>query len=81
MITSWQVDTGGHWYKIFDIWDGGLGIRGGVAAGVPVGLLAAPPPRSPSPEQSADGGSISTRLSAATSLVLTSPGASTVADR
>lgn len=41
VITSWQADTAGQWYRAFEIWDGGLGIWGGVAAGVPVGLLAA----------------------------------------
>jgi prolipoprotein diacylglyceryl transferase len=41
VITSWQADTAGHWYRAFEIWQGGLGIWGGVAVGVPVGLLAA----------------------------------------
>jgi prolipoprotein diacylglyceryl transferase len=41
VITSWQADTGGHWYRAFGIWQGGLGIWGGIAVGVPVGLLAA----------------------------------------
>ena len=41
VTTSWQVDTGGHWYKAFEIWDGGLGIWGGVAVGVAVGLVTA----------------------------------------
>ncbi|MGH9129746.1 MAG: prolipoprotein diacylglyceryl transferase [Acidimicrobiales bacterium] len=41
VATSWQADTGGHWYRIFEIWQGGLGIWGGVAAGVVFGLIAA----------------------------------------
>ena len=41
VVTSWQADTGGRWYRAFEIWQGGLGIWGGVAAGVAVGLIAA----------------------------------------
>ncbi|HLH99820.1 MAG TPA: prolipoprotein diacylglyceryl transferase [Acidimicrobiales bacterium] len=41
VITSWQADTGGQWWRAFEIWQGGLGIWGGVAAGVGVGLIAA----------------------------------------
>lgn len=41
LITSWQVDTGGHWYKAFAIWDGGLGIWGGIACGVVFGIIGA----------------------------------------
>ncbi len=41
VATSWQADTGGHWYRAFEIWQGGLGIWGGVALGVPFGILAA----------------------------------------
>lgn len=41
VMTSWQADTGGHWYRIFAIWQGGLGIWGGVVAGVAVGLFGA----------------------------------------
>lgn len=41
VITSWQADTAGQWYRAFEIWQGGLGIWGGIAVGVPVGLLAA----------------------------------------
>lgn len=41
VITSWQADTGGHWWRAFEIWQGGLGIWGGVAGGVLAGLLAA----------------------------------------
>ncbi len=41
VVTSWQADTGGHWYRIFAIWQGGLGIWGGIAAGVAFGLIGA----------------------------------------
>lgn len=41
VVTSWQADTGGQWYRAFEIWQGGLGIWGAVALGVPVGLLVA----------------------------------------
>jgi prolipoprotein diacylglyceryl transferase len=41
VITSWQVDTGGHWYKVFAIWDGGLGIWGGILCGVIFGVIGA----------------------------------------
>lgn len=41
VLTSWQADTGGRWYRAFEIWQGGLGIWGGVAAGVAVGLFVA----------------------------------------
>ncbi|MCU4184551.1 prolipoprotein diacylglyceryl transferase [Acidiferrimicrobium sp. IK] len=41
VITSWQADTGGHWYRIFAIWQGGLGIWGGIAGGVALGLIGA----------------------------------------
>ncbi|MGH9076800.1 MAG: prolipoprotein diacylglyceryl transferase [Acidimicrobiales bacterium] len=41
VVTSWQQDVGNHWYRIFEIWQGGLGIWGGVATGVAAGLLAA----------------------------------------
>jgi prolipoprotein diacylglyceryl transferase len=30
-----------HWYGVFAIWDGGLGVWGGIAAGAVVGLLVA----------------------------------------
>ncbi len=39
VITSWQQDTGGHWYRAFAIWQGGLGIWGGIAVGVACGLI------------------------------------------
>ncbi len=41
LATSWQADTGGHWYKAFEIWQGGLGIWGGIAGGVAFGLIGA----------------------------------------
>jgi prolipoprotein diacylglyceryl transferase len=41
VVTSWQADTGGHWYRAFAIWEGGLGIWGGVAVGVAFGLIGA----------------------------------------
>ncbi|HMK97978.1 MAG TPA: prolipoprotein diacylglyceryl transferase family protein, partial [Acidimicrobiales bacterium] len=34
VATSWQQDTGGDWLQIFALWNGGLGIWGGVAGGV-----------------------------------------------
>ncbi|MGH9095567.1 MAG: prolipoprotein diacylglyceryl transferase, partial [Acidimicrobiales bacterium] len=39
VVTSWQQDTGGHWYRAFAIWQGGLGIWGGVAGGVLLGWV------------------------------------------
>jgi prolipoprotein diacylglyceryl transferase len=41
VITSWQQDTGGHWYRMFEIWQGGLGIWGGIACGVAFGMIGA----------------------------------------
>jgi prolipoprotein diacylglyceryl transferase len=41
LVTSWQADTGGHWYRAFEIWQGGLGIWGGITAGVIFGLIGA----------------------------------------
>ena len=41
LITSCPADTSGHWLRAFEIWQGGLGIWGGVAAGVLAGLAAA----------------------------------------
>jgi prolipoprotein diacylglyceryl transferase len=41
LATSWQVDTGGHFVQAFEIWHGGLGIWGGVAGGVALGLVGA----------------------------------------
>jgi prolipoprotein diacylglyceryl transferase len=39
LITSWGVDTGGHWYWAFEIWRGGLGIWGGVVGGIALGAV------------------------------------------
>ncbi|MBO0731997.1 MAG: prolipoprotein diacylglyceryl transferase, partial [Acidimicrobiaceae bacterium] len=39
VITSWQQDTGGHILRAFAIWQGGLGIWGGVAGGVALGYV------------------------------------------
>lgn len=41
LCTSWNVDTGGHVLKAFAVWDGGLGIWGGVLGGVATGLYGA----------------------------------------
>jgi prolipoprotein diacylglyceryl transferase len=41
VVTSWQQDTGGHFVQVFEIWNGGLGIWGGVAGGVLGGWLKA----------------------------------------
>ncbi len=41
VATSWQQDTGGNPVEIAEIWNGGLGIWGGVAGGVFGGWLAA----------------------------------------
>ena len=41
VITSWQADTHGHWYRAFAIWQGGLGIWGGIALGVATGIYGA----------------------------------------
>jgi prolipoprotein diacylglyceryl transferase len=41
LATSWGVDTQGHWYRAFAIWDGGLGIWGGVVGGIALGALGA----------------------------------------
>jgi len=38
-ITSWQVNTGGHWIRAFEIWRGGLGIWGGVIGGIITGAI------------------------------------------
>ena len=40
VITDWDSFEG-HWLDVFKIWEGGLGIWGGVAIGVPVGVWAA----------------------------------------
>jgi prolipoprotein diacylglyceryl transferase len=41
LATSWNVDTGGHIIKAFEVWDGGLGIWGGVLGGVATGVYGA----------------------------------------
>ncbi len=41
LITSWQVDTAGHWLWGFEIWRGGLGIWGGVVGGIATGAIGA----------------------------------------
>jgi prolipoprotein diacylglyceryl transferase len=41
LITSWQADTGGHWYRAFEIWQGGLGIWGAVIGGIAFGAIGA----------------------------------------
>ena len=41
VATSWQQDTGGNAVEIVEIWNGGLGIWGGVAGGVVGGWLKA----------------------------------------
>lgn len=39
VVTSWQQDTGGDPWQIFAVWNGGLGIWGGVGGGVFAGWL------------------------------------------
>ena len=41
VATSWQQDTGGNFFQIFEIWNGGLSIWGGVSGGVLGGWLRA----------------------------------------
>jgi prolipoprotein diacylglyceryl transferase len=41
LATSWQQDTGGRVVQAFEVWQGGLGIWGGVAGGVLGGWLVA----------------------------------------
>jgi prolipoprotein diacylglyceryl transferase len=41
LATSWKVDTQGHWYRAFEIWQGGLGIWGGVVGGIALGFVGA----------------------------------------
>jgi prolipoprotein diacylglyceryl transferase len=41
LATSWGVDTQGHWYRAFEVWDGGLGIWGGVLGGIALGSVGA----------------------------------------
>jgi prolipoprotein diacylglyceryl transferase len=39
LLTSWGVDTNGHWYRALGIWRGGLGIWGGVVGGIALGAV------------------------------------------
>jgi prolipoprotein diacylglyceryl transferase len=41
VVTSWQQDTHGQVWRIVAIWDGGLGIWGGVAGGILLGYVGA----------------------------------------
>jgi prolipoprotein diacylglyceryl transferase len=41
VLTSYQQDTGGHFWRVFAIWQGGLGIWGGVVGGIATGLIGA----------------------------------------
>lgn len=41
VITDFQRFSDGPWYKVFFIWEGGLGIPGGMALGIIVGVWAA----------------------------------------
>jgi prolipoprotein diacylglyceryl transferase len=41
VITSWGADTQGQWYRSFEIWQGGLGIWGGVVGGIALGYVGA----------------------------------------
>ncbi|MDQ6784446.1 MAG: prolipoprotein diacylglyceryl transferase [Actinomycetota bacterium] len=41
VLTSYQDDTGGHFWRVFAIWQGGLGIWGAVIGGVAFGLVGA----------------------------------------
>jgi prolipoprotein diacylglyceryl transferase len=49
VATSWQQDTGGNFVQIFEIWNGGLSIWGGVSGGVLGGWLRARYMRVPLP--------------------------------
>ncbi|MDQ2726838.1 MAG: prolipoprotein diacylglyceryl transferase [Actinomycetota bacterium] len=41
VLTSYQDDTGGHFWRVFAVWQGGLGIWGAVVGGVATGLMGA----------------------------------------
>jgi prolipoprotein diacylglyceryl transferase len=41
LVTSWQADTAGHWIRAFEVWQGGLGIWGGVIGGIATGAVGA----------------------------------------
>jgi prolipoprotein diacylglyceryl transferase len=41
LATSWNVDTGGHVIRAFEVWQGGLGIWGGVIGGIALGAVGA----------------------------------------
>lgn len=41
LATSWGIDTHGDWLRAFAIWEGGLGIWGGIAVGVVTGCIGA----------------------------------------
>jgi prolipoprotein diacylglyceryl transferase len=41
VLTSYNQDTGGHFWRVFAIWQGGLGIWGGVVGGIATGLIGA----------------------------------------
>jgi prolipoprotein diacylglyceryl transferase len=41
VITTYNDDTQGHFWKVIAIWDGGLGIWGGIAGGVILGVIGA----------------------------------------
>lgn len=41
LATSWGVDVGSHWIRAFEVWDGGLGIWGGIVGGILTGLWGA----------------------------------------
>jgi len=41
VVTSYQEDTGGHFWRVFAVWQGGLGIWGGVVGGIALGLVGA----------------------------------------
>jgi prolipoprotein diacylglyceryl transferase len=50
VITDWQRFDNGEWADAFKIWEGGLGIPGGMLAGVLVGVWAAKQRGMPAPD-------------------------------